>query len=110
MLKEKLLGKDIAEKMYIGDSRAKQLYINSALIVAHIIEGIRNTMGYSIGDVSIVLHGGAFKTEGMADLVKRILQKHHQVENIDLVRTSELGFSNACMTGLAISAVVNQAK
>lgn len=105
---EKLSGKQIAEKMYMGDPRAKQLYINSALIVAHIIEGIRSTMDYSIDDVSIVLHGGAFKTEGMVDLIKRILEKHHQVENVDLIPTSELGFSNACMTGLAIAALTNE--
>ena len=107
---EKLPGKDIAEKMYMGDERAKQLYVSSALIVAHIIEGIRNTMNCQIEDVSIVLHGGAFKTEGMVDLIERILKKHHQVENVDLVPTSKLGYSNACMTGLAISALVNQAE
>lgn len=105
---EKLPGIQIAEKMYMGDELAKELYVNSSLILANIIEGIRKNVNVPIENISIVLHGGLFKTEGVIDLIKRILQKHYNVENIDMVTAGSLGYYNPCMSGLAISALTNE--
>ena len=101
---QKLPGKEIAEKMYSGDKRALQLYHTSALITAHIIEGIRSSLDFPVADTAVVLFGGAFKTYGMVDRIKQILTKHGKP--MELIRVGELGFSNANMAGLAISALM----
>lgn len=100
----KLDGKSIAEKMYFGDPFALQLYDTAALLTAHVIEGMRATMKISASELAVVLHGGLFKTEGIVERIEQILSKHHN-QSIDLIPTKALGFSNACMTGLAIAAV-----
>lgn len=101
---ETLSGKEIAEKMYGGDFLALQLYNTSALISAHIIEGIRTSLNFPVEDTVVVLSGGAFKTYGMVDRIRQILTKHG--EPLELIRVAELGFSNANMAGLAISALM----
>lgn len=101
---QRLSGKEIAEEMYGGDFLALQLYNTSALISAHIIEGIRVSLNFPLEDTVVVLSGGAFKTHGMADRIRQILTKHGQP--MELIRASDLGFSNAGMAGLAISALM----
>lgn len=101
---ETLSGKEIAEKMYGGDFLALQLYKTSALISAHIIEGIRVSLNFPLEDTVVVLSGGAFKTHGMADRIRQILNKYGKP--MELIRASDLGFSNAGMAGLAISALM----
>ena len=101
---EKLTGEQIAEKMYAGDQLALQLYHTSALITAHIIEGIRSSLDFPVADTAVVLFGGAFKTYGMVDRIRQILTKHGKP--MELIRVAELGFSNANMAGLAISALM----
>lgn len=101
---EKLTGEQIAEKMYAGDQLALQLYATSSLISAHAIAGMRRVMDFPQKDVAVVLHGGAFKTNGMVDRIRQILVKNG--ENIELIPMAELGFSNGCMAGLAISALM----
>lgn len=101
---QKLSGEEIAEKMYGGDFLALQLYNTSALISAHIIEGIRSSLDFPVTDTAVVLFGGAFKTYGMVDRIKQILIKNGKP--MELIRVGELGFSNANMAGLAISALM----
>ena len=101
---QRLTGKEIAEKMYGGDKLTLQLYHTSALITAHIIEGIRSSLDFPVADTAVVLFGGAFKTYGMVDRIRQILTKHGKP--MELIRVAELGFSNANMAGLAISALM----
>lgn len=101
---QKLPGIEIAEKMYGGDKQALQLYNTSALITAHIIEGVRSSLDFPIEDTAVVLFGGAFKTHGMVNRIRQILTKYGKP--MELIRVGELGFSNANMAGLAISALM----
>ncbi len=104
-------GRQIAERMYAGDKRALTLFENSALIIATIIEGMRESLGFPVGQTDVVLHGGGFKTEGMVVRVRQILEKHHreklaETQSVELIPTGELGMENACMAGLAIAALM----
>ena len=101
---EKLTGEQIAEKMYAGDQLALQLYTTSSLISAHAIAGMRRVMDFPQKDVAVVLHGGALKTRRMVELILKILLKNG--ENIELIPMAKLGFSNGCLAGLAISALM----
>lgn len=101
---QRLSGKEIAEKMYGDDFLALQLYKTSALISAHIIEGIRTSLNFPVEDTVVVLSGGAFKTYGMVDRIRQILTKHEKP--MELIRAAELGLSDANMAGLAISALI----
>ncbi len=97
-------GKEIAQLLYSGDKKAIELYANSGLITAHIIEGIIQATDLQ-GNISVVLHGGFFKTKGIIKYIDKILQKYNQNKKIELVETQSLGMTNACMTGLAIAAL-----
>lgn len=100
---QKLDGKSIAEKMYSGDIYALRLIDNATQITAHAIAGMAYAMRIPLPELSIVLHGGFFNTVGAIDRIGQILKKQYG-DKIDLIPTQELGFSNACMTGLAIAA------
>lgn len=100
---QKLTGEEIAEKMYGGDFLALQLYNTSALISAHIIEGIRTSLNFPVEDTVVVLSGGAFETHGMAGRIRQILIKNGKP--MELIRAAELGLSDANVAGLALSAL-----
>lgn len=109
---ENIDGREIAEKMYQGDKRALALFENSARIIATIIEGMRETLGFPAGETDVVLHGGGFKTQGMVERIGQILAKHHKEvlgdgASAKLIRTKDLGMENACMAGLAIAAIMD---
>lgn len=108
---EKLQGRDIATLMYAGDKRALALYENSARIFAHAIEGIRTSFGFPIEGTAVVLHGGGFRAPGMVERMQQILDKHYldayQVrDSVELIPTGSLGMNNACMSGLAMAALM----
>lgn len=99
---EALPGKEIAELMYRGDLLALSLYSISAQVIAHAILGIKTSLALP-DDVAVVLHGGGFKTGGYVEHMNEILAQSNNP--MELITTASLGYSNACMAGLAIAAL-----
>jgi len=103
---QRLDGKSIAEMMYSGNEYALNLYKVASTATAHIVAGMIRAMGILPSEVSVVLHGGFFNTEGVIERMKRILNRYYE-QNIDLTPTKNLGYPNACMAGAAIAALTS---
>ncbi len=103
---QRLDGKLIAERMYHGDEYALNLYNVASTATAHIVAGMMSAMKIIPSEVSVVLHGGFFKTESVIERMKQILNQYYG-QDIDLVSAKNLGFSNACIAGAAIAALIS---
>jgi hypothetical protein len=87
-----------------GDSLALELYGMSALLTAHVVQGIANAFASAIdAKTTIVFHGGTFKVPGYGERVEQILEK-------DLDYTPQVIYTkdfsqNSCLDGAAITAL-----
>lgn len=104
---ERLTGKQIAERMYGYNKLAAHLLDNSAVIMAHGIEGIRQSLNLTPDKTLVVGHGGGFKVSGMVDRIDQVFKNHRKNSDLQLTikPTSAFGIDNACLTGAAIAAV-----
>jgi predicted NBD/HSP70 family sugar kinase len=105
---KRLEGRDIAELMCEGNENARMLYNNSALAMAHVINGIGRAMNLGNQDTTVVLHGGAFMTAGLPERIKQILDKATMESGVDMdvVTARELNLGNACLAGAGIAALI----
>lgn len=108
ILKNKQLNGEEIGKLIATDETALILFANSALIIAHVIEGLRKVHNIPLENTAIICHGGAFKVNGYIERARQILGKyyHEKFQNdkpLFLKTTKDLGFDNACMIGAAIA-------
>lgn len=105
----RLRARDIEDRYKAGDMFAGELYDNSALVLAHVIQGTANVFGIDLTDsaAAVVGHGGAFKFPYYGERVLQILE-HHNGAPIRLIMTKDYGSreSNACLDGAALAAVL----
>ena len=93
-----------------GDAFAGELYEHSALVVAHVVQGVANVLNIDLADSTsaIVAHGGAFKFPSYGERVAQILS-HHNEHDVQLIMTKDFTdpSTNACLNGAAIAALTS---
>lgn len=105
---ENLDGKEISKRYQEGDHLAKQLYDNSARLMAHGIIGTANVLNLfknakSLEQTTIVLHGGCSKVPFYPERLKQILEKNLKKE-IKLIVFKE--GKNPSLEGAAIASLI----
>ncbi len=105
---ESISAKEIEQKYYKGDSRAKEVYELSALVVAHAIAGSANSLGIDLyaPKTAIVADGSAFKFPYYGDRIKQILGNGHSDEPQLLMTKDQISpDSNVFLHGVALAAL-----
>lgn len=109
LMGEDIDAREIENKAKAGDKLASDLYDNSALVIAHVIQGVANVYDINLTDENSAVagHGGAFKFPHYGERVKQILDKSSG-GNVKLFMTKDYVSqgSNACLDGAAISAII----
>lgn len=98
-------GREISRLWQQGDTLAKQLYEDSALVTAHAILGIAHVFGLLTDkqQTMLVLHGGVFHVQGYRELVESILNEYVGFQVQSVVMNQE----NPGMKGAAIAAITD---
>ena len=100
---ETLSGKEISDKYQKGDKLAKNLYENSAILLACGIVGVANlnNLMREPGDTVVAYHGGGFRVPGLMNRVSQIV---NQEKGEQPVLCGDDTSVNACAQGVAIAA------
>jgi predicted NBD/HSP70 family sugar kinase len=104
-----LRARDIEDRYKAGDAFAGELYDNSALILAHVIQGTAKAMGINLADTAtaVVGHGGAFKFPHYGERVQQILETHNSSPvRLLMMKDHVAPGSNACLDGAALAALI----
>lgn len=101
--------RDIEDRYKEGNVLAGDLYENSAYVVAHMIQGAANAFGIDLNSPTSVVvgHGGAFKFPHYGERIQQLLSSDPDA-TVQLLMTKDFSDpkSNACLDGVAISALL----
>lgn len=102
---EKLSGREIEDRYKAGDQFAGELYDHSALILAHVIQGIASAFSIEIGtdSTAIVGHGGAFRFPEYGNRIQQILAQ--RINATPTLILAEDFSDNSCLEGAAFAAL-----
>jgi predicted NBD/HSP70 family sugar kinase len=105
---EYMRARNIEDRYKEGDELARDLYNNSALIVAHMIVGTAKACAIDLNaaTTTVACHGGAFKFPSYLDRIDQILTKHGIAARLVLTSSFVPEGSNACLDGAAYAALL----
>ena len=103
--KEKMRGQQIAESVLSGSDLAKDIFDNSALIVAHMVAGVVKAFDLMQMDcaTTVVCHGGIFNNLDYGERVKQIIEDNIRVK-ANWLFTKDFT-ADASLDGAAIAAL-----
>jgi predicted NBD/HSP70 family sugar kinase len=106
----RISGKEIAIRYLNGDHTAIELYDYSAVILAHVINGIARAFGLSnnFERTVVVGHGGIFEVPGYRERLRSILAASLPITP-RMLFTRDFS-TNACLEGAAIAALVGNGR
>lgn len=106
---EYMRARDIEDRYKEGNEFAGELYDNSALILAHAIQGVARALSVDLSaeTTAVVGHGGAFKFPHYGERVQQILDQHNgSPSRLIMTKDHVSSTGNACLDGAALAALL----